>query len=111
MWLLTRSCRGEMGKQYRNGKLNERDPFIWKMISLSLLFTISILAVWLGVGTKDTEGPKPKMQWVAGALPLGLCVAMSMRVESRGSPLVVTQQQNRVLLGLFLNTVSVKRLG
>lgn len=66
--------------------------------------------MWLGVGTKHTEDPKSKMQWVAGALPLGLCVAMSMRVESRGSPLLAIQQQNRVLLGLFLNTVSVKRL-
>lgn len=44
--------------------------------------------MWLGVGTKHTEDPKSKMQWVAGALPLGLCVAMSMRVESRGSPLL-----------------------
>lgn len=43
--------------------------------------------MWLGVGTKHTEDPKSKMQWVAGALPLGLCVAMSMRVESRGEPL------------------------
>lgn len=81
------------------------------MISLALLFTISILAVWLGGGMKDTEDPEPKMQWVAGALPLGALCGHEHEGGEQGEPLVITQQQNRLLARLFLNTVSVKRLG